>query len=269
MGTQKTSLFGIALCALSLTISGPAFAKKKKSAPPPAPAPEVTPATAAPTSGKDGKVDISDLENKYWAPKDTDFSVVQNRTYTKEHRFFISPEWGRPINDPYSEGNIYGFTANYFLSERWGLQAMYAHANLKNNRPTNDLISYGGSGVQPNHGRLDSFYALGVNVVPFYAKMSFWGTRIIYFDMAFTPFVGMTTYDQLSDAGDRSKSAFTYGIDITQYFFFTNWFAIRADLKNQWHKEDIIKYHGTPAYQNVGSKNVQDTMFLIGPTFYF
>ncbi|MEO0335372.1 MAG: hypothetical protein AAF202_03205, partial [Pseudomonadota bacterium] len=36
------------------------------------------------------RVDISDLENKYWAPKDTDFKVVQNRLYTKEKRFSLS-----------------------------------------------------------------------------------------------------------------------------------------------------------------------------------
>src|SRR5687768_17351365 len=33
------------------------------------------------------KLDIQGLEEKYWAPKDTDFSVVQNRTYTKAKRF--------------------------------------------------------------------------------------------------------------------------------------------------------------------------------------
>jgi hypothetical protein len=34
-------------------------------------------------SGASEKVDVTDLEKKYWASKDTDFSVVQNRVYSK------------------------------------------------------------------------------------------------------------------------------------------------------------------------------------------
>src|ERR1700731_3336923 len=84
---------------LAVAIGGNAFAQTK-SAPPAAKA-EVKPAAG---QKPDDKVDISDLENKYWAPKDTDFSVVQNRTYTKAHRFALSALIGPIVNDPYSTG---------------------------------------------------------------------------------------------------------------------------------------------------------------------
>src|SRR3954454_2812075 len=53
------------------------------------------------------KVDVTELEKKYWAPKDTDFSVVQNRTYSKQGKFAISALYGLHIDDDFSKGSAY------------------------------------------------------------------------------------------------------------------------------------------------------------------
>jgi outer membrane beta-barrel protein len=275
MGQQKNAS-KVVIATLAMVMSTSAFAqggKKGKSAPtPPAAAAAPAPSEAKATKGDD-KVDISDLESKYWAPKDTDFSVVQNRTYSKEHRFMIAPEYGTVINDPYSEGNVYGLTANYFWSERMGVQATWLKADLKNNDATNDIGRLSATaGATPDHGKLTGYYGVGFNLVPFYAKMSFWGKRIIYFDMAFTPTVGFTQYEQQIEGAPKEKSAFTYGIDVTQYFFFSRWFAIRADLKNNFYKQEVVKYRNTAPFvkgQKVKDKDIQDTMFLLGAEFYF
>ena len=221
---------------------------------------------------KTDKLDISDLQNKYWAPKDTDFSVVQNRTYSKEGRFFITPQWGRPISDRWSEGNAFGVTGNYFWSERFGVQASYLKADLHDNAPAKALAAGYGSGVQPDHNRLSSYYGVGLNIVPFYAKMSFWGKKIIYFDMAIAPTIGMTTYDQVLQTGNQSQGSFTYGVDVTQYFFFSNHFAVRADLKNQFYGADIARFktsNGVATGQTVKSETAQDTLFLLGFSFFY
>lgn len=263
---RNTSLSLVTLLSAAIAISSgpsPAFAEK---AAPAAPAGPQKPAKP----GED-KVDISDLETKYWAPKDTDFSVVQNRTYSKTHRFFVSTQYGVPINDPYSSGSTLGVSLNYFMSERYGLQLTGLKANMKNNQATNDLTNFG-SGIQPDHGRLNNYVGVGFNYVPFYAKMSFMGQKIIYFDMAVTPTVGLTTYDQIVENSTPHKSAFTYGVDVTQYFFFSNWFALRADLKNQWYTQDIVRYHtygGINTGGAVDSKKIHDTLFLMGATFYW
>lgn len=264
MGLKNASMYRIATSvalALSFIVSSAAQAQGSAKAS----------AGGPPKQGADGKVDISDLENKYWAPKDTDFSVVQNRTFSKDNKILIAPQWGRLINDPYSEGNLFGLTANYFWSERMGVQLSYMKANLENNQAVKDLATLATTtGARPDHGKISSYYGVGYNLVPFYAKMSFWGKRIIYFDMAFTPHIGMTIYDQQIESGNKSKSALTYGIDISQLFFFNKYFAIRADLRNQWRSEEIVKYRGTTMGQVVtSSKSQQDTLFLIGATFYF
>lgn len=232
------------------------------------------PAAAVPVvPAEDKKVDISDLENKYWAPKDTDFSVVQNRTYSKEHKYFLSPQYGVPINDSHSDGSLYAVTANYFWSERYGLQATYLRANMKNNESTRDLVNFAGGGVQPDHNRMNSYYGVGFNYVPFYAKMSFMGSKILYFDMAITPTLGFTNYDQILQHSTPTKGALTYGFDITQYFFFSKWFAIRADLKNQWYTQEIRKFYNTAGVGAEGSKVkdklYHDSLFLMGFTFFW
>jgi outer membrane beta-barrel protein len=267
MCTLNTSKNLLALsCIFAFASVAVAQGKSAPKAPPPAPA-----AKASPTEDK--KVDISDLENKYWAPKDTDFSVVQNRTYSKEHKFFLSPQYGMPINDQHSEGSLYGLSANYFWSERYGVQLSYLRANLKNNEATRDLRSFA-SGVQPNHGRMNSYYGVGFNYVPFYAKMSFMGHKIIYFDMAVTPTVGYTVYDQILEHSTPTKGAFTYGIDITQYFFFSKWFAIRADLKNQWYSQEIRSYYNNNVSHQVEGQKIKDkfyhdSLFLVGVTLFW
>lgn len=221
---------------------------------------------------KSDKVDVSDLEQKYWAPKDTDFGVVQNRTYAKKGRPSLSVQGGPVINDSYSEGYALGATANYFFSERYGIELSYTSADMKNGQATDNLKGFG-SGVAPDFGRFSSFYGIGFNWVPIYAKMSFLGSKIIYFDMAITPQIGIASYDQVWDDSvtrDQQRtiqqSSFSYGIDVTQYFFLTNHFAIRADLKNRWFQEDVIGYRTRQTLRTIQNHT---SIFVIGATYYF
>lgn len=231
--------------------------------------------TAAPSASQDEKVDISDLENKYWAPKDTDFSVVQNRTYTKEKRKFISLQYGLPTSEAYSDGSFLGVTGNYFFSERHGIQLSYLKANLQPNAAVKDLANFGATGVYPDHSRMRDYWSVGYNFVPFYSKMSFMGKKIIYFDMAFTPTLGMTNYEQVQKTSSASSSSLTYGLDVTQYYFFSNHFAVRLDWKNQWYSQKVQKYQNTnlptPAKEGdpVATKFYHDSVLLLGATFFW
>src|SRR5690606_26784918 len=126
---------------------------------------------------KTDKVDISDLENKYWAPKDTDFSVVQNRTYTKEGKFGLALQGGLLVNDGYSDGTVYAASLNYFFTERHGMEFTYTGADLKENDSTKSLVGFAG-GVKPDYGQMSGYYGVSYNWVPFYAKMSVLGKKI-------------------------------------------------------------------------------------------
>ena len=258
--TTKNTFFGL---MLAMTLVNPSAFAKAKVVKAQEPVPE-----AAPQAGPSEKLDVTDLENKYWAPKDTDFSVVQNRTYSKEGKLFISAQFGPDLNLSYLAGNQVGFTANYFTSERYGFQATYLKSYLHSSRELGDLTNFGG-GIQPNHGKMTGYYGVGFNWVPFYSKMSFLGKKILYFDMAITPTIGMTSYDQQMIGSSRGQSSFTYGLDITQYYFFSNHFAFRADLKNQWYNEKIINYAGVSKGQGVKTQTDREMIFLVGFSYYF
>jgi outer membrane beta-barrel protein len=228
---------------------------------------KVTPPPAAPASAasEDGKVDISDLENKYWAPKDTDFSVVQNRTYTKAKRFSFSLMASQLLRDGYSEGFGYAMNLNYYFSERSGVEVQYQALETKNNGALEGYTTQFG-GALPAHGKISSMYDVGYSYVPFYAKMSVLGKRIIYFDMAITPKFGMVSYDQQLRNGNSSESSVMYGFDINQMFFLSKHWTIRADLKNRWFSEKRKNWNSGVAESDAF---INPTVFSIGVQYFF
>lgn len=265
MRFQNTTFALAAGVLLSFALAtAPTLAQSKKS--------KVPAKAEKPTQDTDtDKVDISDIENKYWAPKDTDFSVVQNRTYTKEGRFALALQGGLILNDNYSDGMTYGGTANYFFSERYGIEATYMVADLEDNDPTKQLVEFGG-GVYPDFGRMTNYYGIGFNWVPFYAKMSMMGKKILYFDMAFTPAIGIMEYDQITQNSKIAKSAMAYGFDVTQYFFLSRNFSLRLDLRNRWFKEDVAKYYtsgGLQEGQTFRNKSTYNMQLIFGLNYFF
>ena len=219
------------------------------------------------------KLDISDLEKKYWAPKDTDFSVVQNRTYTKNRKWALGVSFGPVINDTFSTGFNLNIDGDFFFSERWGAGFSYSNSSLKNSKATDTFVSgLGGGGVHPDFNRITSYFGVSASWVPFYAKMSVLGKKITYFDMAITPTLGITNYEQLLNGGNSTDSSFTYGLDITQYYFFHKNFALKATFKNRWFTEERKRYTNTAQGSegdSLGSQTANTTMILIGVTWFF
>ncbi len=221
----------------------------------------------APASEGSEKLDIQQLEQKYWAPKDTDFSVVQNRTYTKAKKVAVSLLTGPIVNDPYNKGLTTALSVNYYIDERYGVELMYQRSSLSDSDAVGDFHNLPGGGVGPNYNRDTGFYGVGFNWVPFYAKMSFLGKKIIYFDMQITPFIGMTEVEQQSTVRKPSKTSFTYGFDVTQYFFFSQHWAVRANLHNRFYSADVLDQ--TTGAVDRSDDQTNTTMFLMGITYFW
>lgn len=232
-----------------------------------APAAQSAPA-AQPTNDK---LDVSDLERKYWAAKDTDFSVVQNRLFSKAGRFSLGLGYGTLINDSWSDGPTYSAAANYYFSERYGVELAYTNTESKDSDATQRLRA--NQGGMPNHNKLKSFYGVAFNWVPFYAKMSVLNSNIVYFDMAISPGVGITEYEQQMEESSPRKTAPTLTLDITQQFFLTKWFALRFDFKNRWYREDIMYYRASSVPAGSDRKVSTDlnytSIVMGGLTFFF
>lgn len=227
-------------------------------------------ATAAPESDK---LDIQKLEQKYWSAKDDDFSVIQNRAFAKEKRWYLSVNYGSPFNDPNSVGNLFGLNVGYFFNERWGLELNYNQASYKDN----DTVEYfkGRYGAKPDANRYAGATSAMAYWVPIYAKMSLVDKKIIYFDMGLGLGLGTTSFFQqkcntvcsnaVFDSVDVKSSALHYTLNVFQQFFISNRWAVRADFINRWTSEERLGFsNGT----SIGSKMINDTALQIGLTFW-
>jgi outer membrane beta-barrel protein len=241
---------------------------------------------AAPAKDDRGsdKLDLKKLEDKYWSAKDTDFSVVQNRTYSKAGKMFVSLSYGPLINDAYSYGRMTNGAVGYYFNERWGFEVAHEMGNLKDSDSTDAFINR--NNFAPDYNTFESYTSVNMIVVPFYAKMSFWDRKVMYFDMQFAVGVGQMKY-QIQKAspydpatGTRTltpedKNTIGYNFDITQQLFFHENFALRLDIKNKWTTQDKERYFINPgigqteADRPLGTTSQQDTSILLGLTVFF
>lgn len=265
----------VVLCAFVFfsSLSAVAQSKKKTAA---QPAAEAAPAgSPAPGAENSDKLDVSELEQKYWSPKDTDFNVVQNRTYTKAKRFALSAQAGSLINDTYAQSLEMGLTANYYFNERYGVELSYIKSAAKEKKIINAFKDR--YATTPSYNLPDSYIGASFNFVPLYAKMSLLDKHILYFDLSIAPGVGLQSYTQKKWNGDIEKSSPAVSIDVTQHVFFSRNFAFRVDFKNRWWKEEVREYFGGTNDNNnnfqvdrVLSNDLSNTTeLLFGLTFFF
>jgi outer membrane beta-barrel protein len=219
---------------------------------------------SATSAGSSDKVDVTDLEKKYWASKDTDFSVVQNRLYSKAGRFALTAQYGFLINDQWSDGPTFSGSLGYYFSERFGIEGHLQVTNSVDNKALSNLKSQAGTA---NHGKITGYQGLSVNWVPFYAKMSILNSSIMYFDMAISPGVGVTTYDQQREAGNISMTAPTVALDVSQSFFFSKYAAFRVDYKNRWFQEEVVRFRNPST--SVNTETAQTSILTFGFTVYY
>lgn len=231
-----------------------------------------TPVLAQSTSGdktttrESDKLDVKKLEQKYWAAKDDDFTVVQNRRYTKANRFYLSAMAGIPFNDPFATGTLASAQVGYFFNERLGVDLNYTKGNLKDNDAVDQFINR--YGVTPDRNIFSGSQMLSVTYVPLYAKMSFLDTSIIYFDMGFSVGVGTTDYVIKKEEGDENKNAFSYQWSVNQQIFFSEHFAIRIDLINKYTSEQRFKFKTNSPERDQGTKMYNDSSLLLGLTYW-
>jgi outer membrane beta-barrel protein len=272
---KHTWIFAATAVASVLALSSSAQAQT--------PAPADKPAEKKEERGSD-KLDLKKLEDKYWSAKDADFSVVQNRTYSKAGKVFVSLSYGPLVNDAYSYGRMTNGAIGYYFSERWGLEIAHEMGALKDNDSTDVFISR--NKFAPDYNTFESYTSLNMVVVPFYAKMSFWDRKIMYFDMQFAFGVGQMKYQiqksapfnastQNATPTPEDATSMGYNLDVTQQLFFHENFAIRLDIKNKWSKQKKERYYintgagQTESDRSLGDSMQQDTSILLGLTVFF
>jgi outer membrane beta-barrel protein len=223
------------------------------------------------------KVDVKSLEKKYWEPKDGKFKVVQNRTYTKTKKLHLSVMPSLMLNEEYGQGFGVVGALGYYFNDRWGLEGEYQFVDIEDNDLQDAVVGLGGFA---NSSRVTGYYGLTGKFMPLYAKMSWLGSKIVYFDLSFGVSLGMINYQPRQidtganvtlDLGDE-QSAFAYGFEVSQSFYLSKKLLIRVDYKQRFFNEEVFQGGGT-AQGGLGDKledRVQDSISLnLGLTYIF
>lgn len=237
-------------------------------------------AQSADTKSSD-KVDLKKLEDKYWSAKDDDYGVIQNRTFSKSGKLYATLAYGPLVNDPFAKSRAAGAMLGYYISEDFGIEAHYLSYSSSRSESVENFNTLSAAGVSPNYNMIKSAYAVSMTYTPFYAKMAFMNKAILYFDMGFTLGAGMTSYDQVifrrssgtpigEDKINQSSPHFELGI--MQQLFISKNFAFRADIKNSFYSQKVLKYDvGVAGDQNnrpEETKSANDTTITVGLTLF-
>jgi outer membrane beta-barrel protein len=217
------------------------------------------------------KLDVSNLEAKYWSAKDDDFTVVQNRTYTKNRRLFINMSMGRLINDGFVEGTPNSFGIGYFFNEKNGFALDYTQFVTKDNQVVEK--SKTDLGAPPAYNSPVSTASISYIWSPIYAKVSLLEKKILYLDLSVALRLGMSEYKMMTTNGGEKKQTPHYGIDVSQLWFINKAFAFRFDIRNSWSSQNQMKYKldfgADESTRPLGATVLQDTTWMFGVNFFF
>ncbi len=226
------------------------------------------------------KVDLKKLEDKYWSAKDDEYGVIQNRTFAKSGKFYLSLVYGPLINDPYAKARATGGMLGYYLSEDFGIEVDYLSYNNQKSDTVTSYESLPGS-ASPDYNLVKSSKSISVTYTPFYAKMAFMNKSIMYFDMGFTLGLGQSDYEiqkVSKDAGGfktsfgEMKSAPHFEIGVMQQLFLSQYFAFRLDIKNSFYTQKTQKYEilssAPESSRPESNKSVNDTTITLGLTVF-
>lgn len=225
-------------------------------------------------------IDLKKLEEAYWSSKDDNYSVIQNRTFTKTNKFFVSANYGPLINDPYAKARMSGIRIGYFFNEEMGLEYSFSRFDsVQNDTVTAYETQFGGA--KPDYNLPLSSQSLCALYTPFYAKMALSNRSIMYFDMGLTAGIGFSHYEvqkvNKDGAGNKTQANQALQsphieIGFVQQLFISRSLALRFDIKNTFYRQNTKQYEiaiGAPeSSRTESSRNSNDTTMTAGITFF-
>lgn len=222
----------------------------------------------AQAQSRDKKINTRKLVDDYWTPSEKKYALIQQRYFVKTNRFNISAGAGVHINNPQHEGYMSQFTAGYFLSEKWGFEVQYASSYLEQNSVIDALEQDASGSSSLSRTKTLNYIGGAINYSPIYAKMSFLGYKILYYDLILSGQLGQTTYEQtvVSTQGPSpTESAITFGIGITQMFYLNKNFSIKLDFTNRWYNADVKDFSDVNV--DLKSRLIHETQMSLGLTY--
>jgi outer membrane beta-barrel protein len=214
---------------------------------------------------RDKKINTRKLVDDYWTPSDKKYSLIQQRYFVKSGRIMLSATAGVHVNNPQHEGYLTQLSAGYFLSETLGFEVQYANSSLKGNDVIDQLDGLNGGATTLDRTKTLNYIGGAINYSPVYAKMSFLGYKILYYDLILSGQLGQTEYQQTQLSSSTTASSLTVGFGITQLFYLNKNFSLRVDFNNRFYSAEVIKF--SAPNNKVKDRTINDTQHAIGVSF--
>lgn len=213
---------------------------------------------------RDKKINTRKLVDDYWTPSDKKYSLIQQRYFVKSGRVMLSATAGVHVNNPQHEGYLTQLSAGYFLSEKLGFEVQYANSSLKGNDVIDQLDGVDGGSATLDRTKTLGYIGGAINYSPIYAKMSFLGYKILYYDLILSGQLGQTEYEQTQISNSTTASSLTVGFGITQLFYLNKNFSLRVDFNNRFYSAEVLDYINGSKVKN---RTINDTQLAVGVSF--
>jgi outer membrane beta-barrel protein len=217
-------------------------------------------ATQAQDSGAE-RVNVENIKEKYWARGDeTEMGVVQNRTYSKEHKIEVGVYGGVVLTDPFLNVNNAGLSLGYHFSEYFELRGLFWKEFAGYSSALNTFYETKGGVV--NYNKPKAYYGGEAVGSLLYGKLSVVGKSIIYFDLHVLGGFGLTNTE--------NGTYPTPHIGIGQQVYVSKNISLSLDYRLMFYHEQI-KERTIPTQIGtvVGSRNNFSNVITFGANFMF
>jgi outer membrane beta-barrel protein len=125
------------------------------------------------------RADEKDLYDFLWLDPDKKVYVLQNKVHKKEHTVYANVGVGTGLSSDFQDTSMFHANAGFFLTEEWGIEALYTSYSNKDTEAMENLKRLNGS--IPFIRKTNSNYGLIAKWSPFYGKVNTFN-KIFYFD---------------------------------------------------------------------------------------
>lgn len=256
--TRKLSLKGtIGLIGLTLFFSSQSFAQTKKAQPR---TQKPSADSSDPSLSGDEAVDVSRIQEKYWAQgKETELGVVQNRKYTSSRKFEFSVLGGLISSDPFLDTYSYGGSLGYNFNQYLGLHLIGWKTSVGPSEALSTLRAQTNTNANTNETK--GFYGIQLTNNFLYGKLSLLGSSIIYVDLFVLGGAGVT----LTENGNY----FTPFLGIGQKIHLTKLLALHLDYRIMIYKETIKSKNQDRLGEVLGDRTNTTDAVVLGLSFQF
>jgi outer membrane beta-barrel protein len=250
-----------------LTFSDSALADDTRSAAAAAANPVPGPSATPPEDAAEN-VNVDSIKEKYWARGDqSELGVVQNRTYTKAHKWELGLFGGTVATDPFLSVYNAGGTFGYHFSEYFAVQALYfrdwaspssALTTLEQQLTAQNNGNKNGATANTNPPR--DYYGAEMVWSLLYGKLSVFGQSIIYYDLNLLGGLGFTA--------TQSGTDFTEHVGIGQQVYLSKRVSLKFDYRLMHYEETITQsVIPTEFGDPVGNRQNYSNVFVFGVSF--